>query len=229
MEQLITKSNLIINGVSHAGGGEYALVRIDGVGTIQGNVSADVINTNGMTKVLGNVFTEELDCDGMLKIEGHFSAGHSVIDGHMNVKGSLKGDQFTLRGILNIGGDCEIEQFDVEGAFDVQGLLNVGRMNVKLHGRGKAKEIGVEYIQVRQGAKSAWNKLWRWMLPRFTPELHVGVIEGDDIDLEYTEADVVRGNRITIGKGCTIGRVEYRSELKQHKGAKIGQEVKTGA
>jgi cytoskeletal protein CcmA (bactofilin family) len=225
----IAKSNLIINGVSQAGGGEYGKVNIDGVGTIQGNISAEVINTNGMVTVNGNVFTEELDCDGMFKVEGHMSTGRSVLDGRMTVKGSLKGEHFILRGILNIGGDCEIEQFDAEGAFDVQGLLNAGKMNVKLQGRGKAREIGVEYIQVRQGKKSAWNKLWRWMLPKFTPELHAGIIEGDDIDLEYTEADVVRGNRITIGKGCTIGTVEYRTELKKHKGAKIGQEVKTGA
>jgi cytoskeletal protein CcmA (bactofilin family) len=222
------KPNLIINGYSNAGGGVYGKVNIDGVGTVVGNVNSLMFNSNGVTKIQGNLLTEDLDCDGLIKIDGHLVAGKSIIDGHITVKGSLRGEQLTLNGVLKVGGDCEIEAFDVEGAFDIQGLLNAGRMNVKLHGKGKAREIGVEFIQVRQASKSAWSKLWRWMLPKFTPELQVVTIEGDDIDLEYTEADVVRGNRIIIGKGCTIGKVEYRTELKVHPSAKVGKGVKTG-
>lgn len=121
-----------------------------------------------MTKVRGNLLTEDLDCDGMIKIFGHLSAGKSLVDGHMTVKGSVKADRFTVKGVLNVDGDCEIEDFEMEGAFNVLGLVNAGRMNVRLHGKGKAREIGVEYIQVRQASKSAWNKLWRWMLPKFS-------------------------------------------------------------
>ncbi|MGP3783292.1 hypothetical protein [Paenibacillus sp. 1A_MP2] len=42
------------------------------------------------------------------------------------------------------------------------------------------------------------------------------MIEGDDIELEYTEAEVVRGDKIKIGPGCRIGTVEYRSSLQIH-------------
>ncbi|MCD9023883.1 hypothetical protein [Cohnella silvisoli] len=227
MDQSI-KPDLVINGVSSAWGGEYGKVKIDGVGTVQSNISSVTFDANGMTKIKGDLISEELDSDGLMKVEGHLSAGKSIIDGHMTVKGSLRGEQLKLNGVLNVGGDCEIEVFDAEGAFVVKGLLNAGRMNVRLHGRGKAREIGVEFIQVRQASKSAWSRLWRWMLPKFTPELHAVAIEGDDIDLEYTEADVVRGNRVIIGKGCNIGKVEYRSELKVHPSAKVGKGVKTG-
>jgi hypothetical protein len=223
------KPNLMINGVSHAGGGIYGKVNIDGVGTISGNLISDTFDTNGMTKVHGNLLTEHLDCDGMFKVEGELSAGKSWIDGRMNVFGAFRGEQIKLNGILNVGGDCEFEVADLEGAFDVKGLLNAGQMNIRLHGHGKAREIGVESIQVRQASKSVWNKLWRWMLPKFSPELEAKTIEGDDIDLEYTYADVVRGNRVIIGKGCVIGKVEYGTELRRHPAAKIDQEVKTGA
>jgi len=220
--------DLIINGVSSAGGGEYGKVNIDGVGTIEGDIRTELFNTNGVTKIRGNLFAEDVDSDGILKIDGWMSVGKTIVDGHMKVAGSMKGEQFRLNGVMNIGGDFEVESLNLEGAFDISGLLNAGSIHMKLQGAGRVKEIGVEFIQVRQASRSVWSKLWQWMLPRFNPELHAGTIEGDDIDLEYTHADVVRGNRIVIGKGCSIGRVEYRTELNVHSHARIREEVKTG-
>jgi cytoskeletal protein CcmA (bactofilin family) len=222
------KQDLNINGISHAAGGEYGKVNINGIGTIEGNLSAMEMDANGITKVRGSLHVDELDCDGILKVEGQLSAGKSVIDGRLKVLGSMRGDHCRINGTLNVSGDCELESFDAEGAFDIIGLLNAGRMNVKLQGRGSAREIGVEFLHVRQAHNSMWSKIWRWVLPKFTPELRVATIEGDDIDLEYTEADIVRGNRVVIGKGCVIGRVEYQTELKVHPGAKVQQGVKTG-
>ncbi|WP_167747160.1 polymer-forming cytoskeletal protein [Cohnella luojiensis] len=224
----IHKPNLIINGVSSAGGGDYDKVKIDGVGTINGHLNAAVFHTNGITKVYGNLQADEMDCDGMIKIDGHLSAGKSVVDGTLKVKGSVRSDHFTVNGLLRVEGDCEVETMEIAGSFEVNGLLNAGRMNANLHWKSQAKEIGVEFIKVRRVSKSSWSKLWRWMLPKAVPGLKAEVIEGDDIDLEYTEADIVRGNRIRIGKGCSIGRVEYRTELNVIPGAKIGEEVKTG-
>ncbi|QJD84262.1 cell shape determination protein CcmA [Cohnella herbarum] len=224
----INRLDLNIDGVSTASGGDYGKVKIDGVGTVEGDVIAEIFDSNGITKVRGNLRTGEMDSDGIIKIYGHLSAGYSVVDGNLKVIGSVKAERFKVNGVLNVGEDCEIEDLDMEGAFDVQGLLNVGKMNVRLHGKGKVKEIGGENIQVRRVRRSVWGKMVTWMLPKFSPELHTASIEGDDIDLEYTLADVVRGNRVVIGKGCNIGTVEYRTELKVYPGAKIGKEVKTG-
>lgn len=55
----------------------------------------------------------------------------------------------------------------------------------------------------------------------------VGDIEGDDVDLEYTQADVVRGRRVRIGEGCSIGRVEYSESLDAWDGT-VGESVCTG-
>lgn len=54
----------------------------------------------------------------------------------------------------------------------------------------------------------------------------VGDIEGDDVDLEYTQADVVRGRRVRIGEGCSIGRVEYSESLDAWDGT-VGESVCT--
>jgi len=222
------RAELLINGVSTAGGGEYGKVKIDGVGTVEGDLTCDDFDCNGVTKIRGFLVANSVDVDGMFTVEGHMSAGKSVVDGHVKVRGSLKADSFTVNGMLHVGGDCEVEHFRIEGAFNVKGLVNAGRMDVLLHGRGKAREIGGESIEIKRKARGPLSRLWTWIMPRFAPELHVESIEGDDIELEYTEAEVVRGNRIRIGKGCSIGLVEYRGELNVHPGAKIGKEAKLG-
>ncbi|MFC5402996.1 hypothetical protein [Cohnella soli] len=222
------KPNLVINGVSTASGGNYGEVKIDGVGTVEGNVSAEFIDANGMTKIRGSLMANQLDFDGMVRVDGDIIAKNSVIDGYVTVKGSIKAEQFAINGVLNVTGECEFESLEATGAFDFKGFVNAGNMNVLLQGRGKATDIGVESITVRKIKRSAWSKLWTWAVPKFIPELHVGSIEGDNVDIEYTEAEVVRGNRVYIGKGCRVGLVEYRTELKKHPQAKIGKEAKSG-
>ena len=47
------------------------------------------------------------------------------------------------------------------------------------------------------------------------------------VKLEYTQADVVRGRRVRIGEGCSIGRVEYSESLDALPGT-VGEAVQTG-
>ena len=47
-------------------------------------------------------------------------------------------------------------------------------------------------------------------------ELTAEVIEGDKVEIEYTQADVVRGNHIKIGPGCKVDLVEYKGEFGQY-------------
>jgi cytoskeletal protein CcmA (bactofilin family) len=221
-------SNLDINGVATASGGQYEQVNIEGVGKVEGDVRAASFRLNGVATVRGSVETERLESNGKLKIEGLLSAGTSHMDGYTDVLGSLSGEHVTSKGLLQIRGDCELERFDAEGGFVIDGLLNAGFVNVQLYGRAKTREIGCESILVRKIAKSQWKEMLRKMFGKSAAGLEAGTIEGDDVDLEYTAASVVRGNRVTLGPGCRIGRVEYRTELKKHPAAQVGEERKTG-
>ena len=56
--------------------------------------------------------------------------------------------------------------------------------------------------------------------------LVVDLIEADDIYIENVNAKCVRGQRIVIGKNCTINRVEYTSDLEVSKDSKIIEKIK---
>jgi hypothetical protein len=53
------------------------------------------------------------------------------------------------------------------------------------------------------------------------------VIEGDDIYLENTVAEIVRGNSVEIGPGCTIGLVEYANKFSKDKDSTVKKETKS--
>ncbi|MCC3377038.1 hypothetical protein [Cohnella sp. REN36] len=203
--------DLKINGVGKATGGRYGDVLIDGVCRVAGDLQADRFKANGK-----------------LKVYGHLQAHEMRVDGIVHIEGGIGGEHFVMNGMFKATGDCELERLEAVGGFSTDGMLNAGRVNIWLQTQSKVKEIGGESIRVRRQTTFRNSKLWRWMMPKLVPELQTELIEGDDIDLENTVADVVRGNRVTIGPGCTIGRVEYRTELKTHKTAKIEKEEKLG-
>ncbi|MCL6602272.1 MAG: hypothetical protein K6T94_05285 [Paenibacillus sp.] len=220
--------DLIINGVSGGSGGNYDRVIIEGVGKVTSDTTSRVFKGNGLIRVNGDLTADEMDCNGTMNVKGDLRFVTMKADGMLEIKGRLHGERCNLNGLMKVQGDCELEEFKGEGGFTIDGLLSAGQVDFRLHGSGKAREIGVESIVIRQANIGVWSKLWSGIFPKFKPELMAGTIEGDNIDLEFTSADIVRGNKVIIGKGCSIGLVEYRSELILHPGVVIGKEEKIG-
>ncbi|MDF2724396.1 MAG: yhbF [Paenibacillus sp.] len=219
--------DLIINGIGSASAGQYDRVDVQGVGTINGDIFSNSVKASGHLKARGSIATHRLECDGTLRIDGNLQADEATINGTVKVGGSLSGDKLDMNGLIKIGDDCEMDFCAVKGGFTVGGLLNAGQLELDILTRCQAREIGGETIRVRKASSSKWSQLVNWLVPAYSTELHVNTVEGDYLDLEVTTAEVVRGNRIIIGKGCVIGRVEYSGELTVLPGAKVGEEINT--
>jgi cytoskeletal protein CcmA (bactofilin family) len=115
--------------------------------------------------------------------------------------------------------DCETETFKAESIFKIGGLLIAEQINVKLFGACEAREIGGETILVKKNKTSLFD-LFK------TPQLDTDLIEGDKIEVEYTNAKVIRGNQIKIGPNCSIGLIEYTDELVVHPKASVKESKK---
>lgn len=220
--------DLIINGVSGGAGGTYNNVAIDGVGTVTGSVLAQIFKGNGQIRMKKDLTVKEAECSGLTEVLGHMRSSNLKVDGMLTVGESLRGDTCTLHGMLQVKGDCELEDFVGTGSFNIGGLLSVGHIDMKLQGQGKVSEMGVESLVIRQGANGRWNKMLSGIIPKLKAELRARVIEGDFIDVEYTTADIIRGNIVIVGKGCTLGRIEYRERITVHPEAKVGKVEKIG-
>lgn len=231
-----TRSNVRINGDGSVAGGVVGAVtingagtvggdidattfRVNGAGTANGNVKAEHVKVNGTATFQGEVHAQEFVVNGDASVQRGLGAGRLTVKGNLRVGGGVAANDVDLGGMLKIGGDCEAESFTGEGLFEIAGLLNAGRIDVRVYGRCSAREIGGESITVREGR--------RWLGLFGDRKLVTDVIEGDDISLEYVEAKVVRGRNVTVGAGCSIGLVEYSENYSRFDGASVGESRKT--
>ncbi|MGG6313239.1 hypothetical protein [Paenibacillus macerans] len=229
--------DLRINGVGKASGGLYGKIQAEGIATLNGDITCSVLKANGTLKINGTAVTEEfrlngtgssegalrggqLELDGMFKVSGdvHFSSLH--VRGMLKSGGSSTGDKAKVDGSFRLAGDAEFEEAEVYGQIQVGGMLNAGRLQIDMDGPSRAKEIGGERIVVRL-KKS--RRLLDFLSPLGGTRLTADVIEGDDIHLEGTKAEVVRGKSVVIGPGCEIGRVEYKEYFEQSPQASVGR------
>ena len=218
--------NLKVDGISRAPGGHYRIVNVNGVVTVAGDVRAESIKVDGHTKLLGSVDAETFACDGVTRVEGELRSGNARTNGVLTVDGAASGGELRQSGMLNVKGDCSYERFVSDGGFAIDGLLNADVIEAKLFAPCRARDIGGEKIAVTAKPKNMLSRLWQRTFRKLSVELTADTIEGDDIALEETTAGVVRGNRVVIGRGCRIGKVEYRSELVVHPGAAVAKEEK---
>lgn len=229
--------NLTINGSGNYPGGHYDKISIRGDGAIVSdvecstmhvygssealeNVKTGTIKVFGEAEVRGNLESKEMLIMGTMAIGGKASLKNMKILGTLEVGGPLSGEEANVKGTISVNDDVEFDTFESSGGFDIKGLLNAEKINVSLrYGESSAEEIGGGIIKVKK--KNSF-------LPfgKETGTLVVKVIEGDEIDLENTKAEIVRGKRVKIGAGCQIGSIEYTSELTQDPGSEIKNKIK---
>jgi cytoskeletal protein CcmA (bactofilin family) len=217
---------------------------ISGSGKVEGNIKAKEFRTSGSSRIHGDLEAEEIKISGSTHNDGSVKCGKMKVSGSAHIDKGLEGEEVEVSGSTHIGGgvhaehirvsgsinikdDCEAEEFIAKGGFRIGGLLNAGNIDIVIGGSCSAREIGGERIEVRESFGGAFllNKLFGFLFNQGLG-LKTELIEGDDIYLEYTVAKVVRGNNITIGKGCIIDTVEYKSDLKIIDDGKVENQVK---
>jgi len=208
-------------GETSSAGGYFRKVRLTGESTFSGDVDCIKLTQIGELEIAGGLTVGEMKMTGECQVRGRLNGGKVSGRGELEVMADLRGEAVKFTGNIVTGGDCGAGMFKMDGAFSVAGLLSADTLDVRMYGPCVAKEIGGSKIFVR---RSRAKKLLSLVNGGGDCKLNAEQIEGDVVALEHTEADVVRGNRVEIGPGCRIGRVEYRSEVDIHKSADV-QEV----
>lgn len=216
------------NGSAHIEGNmKTGTAKVNGSAHIEGDVEAQEMTINGSTDIDGNLFCQELKVQGSSSVKGNLKGKEIIVRGEASVQGNVSGDEVDIKGQVKIKGDCEAETFSTRGNFKIDGLLNAGNIDVELLRHCEAKEIGGENIVVKKTRDSSgFKKLIKFFMSNQTEKLTAEVIEGDHLYLEYTHAEVVRGNTIEIGPGCDIKRVEYKASLEIDENAIVGAQEK---
>jgi cytoskeletal protein CcmA (bactofilin family) len=241
------RRSVSISGSGRLGGGEYGRVAISGSGRVDGDLTAEELRISGSGRVSGRteagqitisgsgkfggaVSADEMRISGSAKIEGPLDAKEFKSSGSFHTEGDVAAEYFKSSGSFRVAGDVEADIFKASGGFDIDGLLSADKVEIHLAGRCAAREIGGERIHVERpeslGA-TLLGGLAKILAGGGTAELRTTQIEGDEIHLENTIADVVRGTRVEIGPGCHIRSVEYTETLKVHDDAEVEERKKS--
>lgn len=227
-----------------AGGNVYENVSISGSGTIEGALNCKSISTAGSGRMLGDVF-----CDGKISTSGscHFegniecdvisTAGSVSVDksvkcntiktaGSTHIGGNVVGKDIRIAGSLNAKGDVSGENVVMAGSATISGLLNAENIEIKINGTSRIGEIGCTNLDVHTEQSGQFTIFGMRFGGGTRGKLICKSIEGDDISLSFTEADVVRGKNIKVGPGCKIDRVEYSETLEIEDSTSVGEQLR---
>jgi cytoskeletal protein CcmA (bactofilin family) len=203
---------------------------VNGSFSDEGTLKTKTGSINGDAVIKGGLEATQMSINGQLDIDGDANIREVKIRGTLRSDGSMISDKIDLLGNINVRHDCNSETFTSKGVFVIGGLLNASNIDINLFGKCQVKEIGGETIKIKRMQKELFNRVLKYIVPEFDFEgrLMTDTIEGDDIYIEYTSAKIVRGNNVTIGRGCDIGLVEYNNSFEHDKSSQIKEHVKTG-
>ncbi len=232
-------SNVNINGSGSVGGGTYDSVTINGSGRVNGDLTCQRMTINGSGSVHGNVrAADHFTINGSGRVTGSIAeSGKVSLHGSAKVEGSVRCRSFFSAGSSHVNGDCEGEDVTMEGAITVGGLVNGERVHFKLNGHSRVGSIGGTEITVEEKISgkvgSTVIKFLGFEIFKSgssdgsSGDLEADTIEGDVISLVNTRATRVSGRIVKIGKGCTIGRLEYTESVEiDRENSTVEEEVK---
>lgn len=150
----------------------------------------------------------KMDASGSVRVGGALRLGEGSFSGSCSVNGAVHATVLSCSGKFTVGKDVEAERFQSSGRLEIRGLLNAERVEISAQGVSEVGDIGGGTILVKRSRLSFYLCIGGGRLG-----LRVRTIEGDHVELENTQAKVVRGKNVRIGRGCEIGRVEYSGEL----------------
>jgi cytoskeletal protein CcmA (bactofilin family) len=239
------RSSATIAGAGKISSGLYDRISISGAGKIDGDVDAEEIRVSGSARIAGRTIASRLRVSGSIVFNDDAEIGEAEISGSCRFKGNLKvkeiksfgslnvsgnilGEYINISGGLGVEGNVETDIIRMSGSFVIDHLLSADKVEIWLGGRCKVREIGGEQIEVRRHAWQGRGIIFEGLARLFShreAELRCELIEGDEIYLEATHAETVRGKKIVIGKGCTIERVEYFESLEVDNSAVVRNKV----
>ncbi len=230
-----------VSGSAHLGGGKYAEIRCAGSAHISADLEANRIHCSGSLHSQGALRGDDVHVSGSAAIGSGLNVGQARISGSLKVdgdlvvrqaasvsgsakiSGKLSGETFRCSGSLQVDQEVALESLSVSGAIQCPGMVTAE--SIRLTAGGWTSHVGelagssivVEDPWGRGG--TVWHRVWGERLGRVL----VSEVSGDQVQLIQTTAKLVRGDDITIGRGCRVDRVEYRKTLSVDPDAWVGE------
>jgi cytoskeletal protein CcmA (bactofilin family) len=196
-----------VDGVTGISGGIYDDLKINGICTASGPLTAKRFEVDGVFTCKGDLTVDSFDCDGVVNIEGNLRAASCDIDG-----------------VVNIGGNkVEASEIVCDGVLSIKGQISAD--TVRADGFVNATEIVGDSITIGSNRRSFFFRMLVKLrevtgMPEFSV---VDLIEATTVRLRGVKAKEVNGHDVEIGENCEIERVTASGSLHISPWAKVEQ------
>lgn len=229
------KPDLHISGSGVCDGGQYNLVRISGTARVEGALLADSIEVSG-TAQMREVTASRLRVSGTAQLSGALQAARIDVNGSLTVQGQTRARAMQVSGACYILGDAQSDTVNVSGVLDIKGGLTADSVTAsalrcqgdatcksatlsggKIHGVLRADSVELTLNESLYADKILCKTLVmqpaRLLGILQNKSLECDEIQGERLQLNRAAVRLVRGDAVTVGRGCKIDRVEYKTSL----------------
>lgn len=190
--------NLTINGISTIKEGEYDRIRINGSGTIKGNVKFDDLVVNGITNCDGAIEGNFVEIDGSFKTTKDIKTKKMLINGTVKSTGTkIYADEIEINGSLKGEGEVSADIVHVDGSIVVESL----------HG---------DKININYADHMNWNNFGITFFSRHIQDKlnNIKEIECSQLKAGLLTCDILSAHDITLNKHCKIGVINCDGVLR---------------
>lgn len=166
------------------------------------------VNAKGNFNVEGKTEIEVLNVSGSATFNHDVKAEMIKLNGTADFQGNVNAQQIKGTGTLSIQKTVKAETFTFDGAISINKKLHADTVTLTIN-KGNIKQIEGNIIKVKSKGGT----------------LHTDTIQGENIELEHTTADLVEGKNINIGKHCEVKEIKAK-QLKTHESSSVGTVTK---
>ncbi len=202
---------------------ETDILEVSGEATAEGPLAADALNTSGSFSAHDNVTANKIDASGSFSAQKNVVSKTAAFSGSADIGGNFKCPDVTSSGSLSVEGRAQLGDLNLEGSLQVKGPATAKKAVLYLSGQSALADLSCDTLTVKETTSTKWVK---WFMGSPTNLLTADTLEAQNIELEDTHANTVRGDNVKIGKGCQIDEVHYSGTYEVDKDAKVGNAVK---
>ncbi|WHY78364.1 hypothetical protein QNH20_04225 [Neobacillus sp. WH10] len=194
---------------------ECELLNIRGLVTLYEEVRLKKISTHGYSTFHSHVAADILKNTGTCVIKDHCKVKEIVSAGNLKIKnGQIS--RIKSSGKLTIEQILQLEQFDSIGFVQAK-EIHSKHFHLKLSGKSKIERLIADEICVKKDRAS---------LSLIKKKLTCKYIKGRNLQLSYTDAEIVEGDVVVVGNNCEIQTLYYKEKYTISPNAKVHQIIR---
>lgn len=195
---------------------ECELLKIRGFVTLYEEVRLKKISTHGYSTFHSHIAADVLKNTGTCVIKDHCEVKEIVSAGNLKMKnGQIS--KVKSSGKLSIEQILQSDQFDSIGFVQAK-EIHAKLFQLKLSGNSNIERLIADEIGVKKD-KGTFSLLQKKLTCKY--------IKGRNLQLSYTDAEIVEGDVVVVGNNCEIQTLYYKENYTISPNAKVHQIIRS--